>query len=123
MRWLLARDRNDYMRFAPSDARFAAGLLARHGVDVSATQGNSGTVIVAVSLGTPAERLLTRSDAVLALLGQLRSPWPGIAAILRVIPRPLRDLGYRLIARFRYRIWGRLDACPIPTASEQGRFL
>jgi predicted DCC family thiol-disulfide oxidoreductase YuxK len=39
------------------------------------------------------------------------------------LPRPLRDLGYRLVARYRYRIWGRFDTCPIPTAQERERFL
>jgi predicted DCC family thiol-disulfide oxidoreductase YuxK len=67
--------------------------------------------------------MLVRSDAVVALLGELPQPWPSIAAILRWLPRPLRDLGYRLIARWRYRIWGRLESCPIPASEERQRFL
>ena len=123
VRWFLTRDRNDRMRFIPSDAPAAAGLLARHGLTSSAAGGNVGTILVAVFLGTPAERLLVRSAAVLALLAQLPKPWPAIATILARIPRPIRDAGYRLVARFRYRLFGRLDACPIPTAWEQKRFL
>ena len=49
--------------------------------------------------------------------------WTAVATILGWIPRPIRDVGYRLVARFRYRLFGRLDTCPIPTASEQNRFL
>jgi predicted DCC family thiol-disulfide oxidoreductase YuxK len=123
VRWFLVRDRNDRLRFVASDSPKVANLLARHGLDAAMATGNSGTILVATALEAPAERLLIRSDAVIAMLGQLPSPWPTLAAVLRIIPRPLRDLGYRLVARWRYRIWGRLDACPIPTAQERARFL
>jgi predicted DCC family thiol-disulfide oxidoreductase YuxK len=76
-----------------------------------------------LNFGGPAERVLARSEAVLALLAELPRPWPAVAAALGWIPRPLRDLGYRLIARWRYRIWGRLESCPVPTAEERKRFL
>jgi predicted DCC family thiol-disulfide oxidoreductase YuxK len=123
VRWFLTRDRNDRMRFIPSDAPAAAGLLARYGLASSAAEGNVGTILVVVFPDTPSERLLVRSAAVLVLLAQLPKPWPTVATILGWIPRRIRDLGYRLVARFRYRLFGRLDACPIPTAWEQNRFL
>jgi predicted DCC family thiol-disulfide oxidoreductase YuxK len=123
VRWFLTRDRNDRMRFIPSDAPAAAGLLIRHGLTSSAAEGNVGTILVVLFPGTPSERLLVRSAAVLVLLAQLPKPWPNVATILGWTPRRIRDLGYRLVARFRYRLFGRLDACPIPTAWEQNRFL
>ena len=123
VRWFLTRDRNDRMRFIPSDAPAAAGLLARHGLASSAAEGNVGTILVVVFPDTPSERLLVRSAAVLVLLAQLPKPWPTVATILGWIPRRIRDLGYRLVARLRYRLFGRLDACPIPTAWEQNCFL
>jgi predicted DCC family thiol-disulfide oxidoreductase YuxK len=60
---------------------------------------------------------------VVALLLELPRPWPAVAILLRTVPRPLRDLGYRLIARWRYRIWERLESCPVPTPDERARFL
>jgi predicted DCC family thiol-disulfide oxidoreductase YuxK len=123
VRWFLARDRDDRLRFVASDSPKLADLLARHGLNAAIATGNSGTILVAQALETPAETMLIRSDAVLAMLRQLPRPWPAFAALLRIIPRALRDLGYRLVAHWRYRIWGRLDACPIPTAAERARFL
>jgi predicted DCC family thiol-disulfide oxidoreductase YuxK len=123
VRWFLTRDRLDRLRFVPSESPRVAGVLARHGLDAAAATGNSGSILVAQSLDTPSERLLSRSDAVLALLAQLPSPWPTVAGTLRLIPRPLRDLAYRLVARWRYRVWGRLETCPIPTAKERSRFI
>jgi predicted DCC family thiol-disulfide oxidoreductase YuxK len=39
------------------------------------------------------------------------------------MPRPLRDLGYDLVASNRYRIFGKLDACRLPSPEERARFL
>jgi predicted DCC family thiol-disulfide oxidoreductase YuxK len=123
IRWFLVRDRRDRLRFVAYESPKVAGLLARHGLDASAVALDPNTILVALALESPAERLLLRSDAVLALLGELPSPWPTLAAVLGWVSRPLRDLAYRFVARCRYRIWGRLDTCPIPTAAERARFL
>jgi predicted DCC family thiol-disulfide oxidoreductase YuxK len=123
VRWLLTHDQFDRLRFVPSSSPKVAALLTHFGFDAATAVGDSGTILVAQALDTPAERMLTRSDAVVALLRQLPLPWPAVGATLRIIPRPLRDLGYRIVAHYRYRIWGRLDTCPIPTAQERSRFL
>jgi predicted DCC family thiol-disulfide oxidoreductase YuxK len=128
VRWFLTHDRNDHLRFVPSESPKVAAILAHHSIvqtDSGLTSGTlaPSTILVLSDPEGPAERILVRSDAAIAMLRELPSPWPAIAAILRIIPRPLRDLGYRLIAHFRYRIWGRLDTCPIPTPQERIRFL
>lgn len=123
VRWFLRRNRLDRLLFAPSESPKVAGLLARHGIGRASAETGPQTILVVRDAGGPAEQLLARSDAVLALLGQLPSPWPAVGAALGWIPRPLRDLGYRLIARWRYRIWGRLKSCPLPSAEEREKFL
>ena len=122
VRWFLRRDRRDRMRFAASDSPRVGALLARHGLNVSTADGPS-SILVVLGVEGPGERVLARSDAVLALLGELPGPWPVVAGMVRVIPRVLRDIGYRLIARWRYQVWGRLESCPIPTVAERERFL
>jgi predicted DCC family thiol-disulfide oxidoreductase YuxK len=127
VRWLLRRDRGDRLRFVASESPKGSELLARPGLALldPAPGPNTipSTILVVRDLGGPAERILGRSDAVVALLAELPGPWPAVAAALGWIPRPLRDLGYRLVARCRYRIWGRLEKCPIPTPEERKRFL
>ena len=128
VRWLLARDRHDRLRFAPSLSPQVAPLLARHGFTQDASpngpsSSGPGTILVVRAAGTPAETLHTRSAAVAIALAELPRPWPLAARLLRLIPRPVRDLAYRLIARWRYRIWGRLAACPLPTPEQRSRFL
>jgi predicted DCC family thiol-disulfide oxidoreductase YuxK len=123
VRWLIRHDRRDRLRFVAAESAIAAALLARHKINSADAQLDPTTILVVLNFGDPAERVLARSDAAVALLAELSQPWPAVAAVLRWIPRPLRDLGYRLIARWRYRIWGRLENCPIPTADERARFL
>ena len=124
VRWFLVRDRGDRLRFTPSESPSVAELLVRHGFATPrAPAAGPGTILVVRDAGGPSERLFVRSDAVVALLAELPSPWPLTGKLLGAVPRPLRDLGYRLIARWRYRIWGRLESCPVPTVEERGHFL
>jgi predicted DCC family thiol-disulfide oxidoreductase YuxK len=128
VRWFLRRDRRDRLRFVPSESPKVASLLARH--QISERENGLGsptlapsTILVVSNPDTPIEQVHVRSDAAIAMLRQLPRPWPAVATVMSWIPRPLRDLGYRLVARYRYRIWGRLESCPIPTAQERERFL
>ena len=128
VRWFLTRDRNDRLRFVASESPKVAAILAHHGIcqtgqGLTSSTLAPSTILVVRNPEGSAEQVLVRSNAAIAMLRELPRPWPAVAAVLRCIPRPLRDLGYRLIARFRYRIWGRLETCPIPTAQERIRFL
>jgi predicted DCC family thiol-disulfide oxidoreductase YuxK len=123
VRWFMRRDRHDRLRFAASESVNVAALLARHRSTVANAEDGPNTILLVRDFGGSAEVLLVRSNAALAMLRELPQPWPAVAAALRLIPRALRDLGYRLIARWRYRIWGRLESCPLPTAEERKSFL
>ena len=119
VRWLLLRDRRDRLRFVASESEMAAGLLA----DLGFSAAGPETILVVRNAGGKAVQVLARSEAVLALLRELPRPWPWVAAGLRWVPLPLRDSGYRLVARWRYRLWGRLESCPVPTPEQRARFL
>lgn len=69
-----------------------------------------------------AGQVYQRSDAALALAAHFDGAWPLLRA-LRVVPRPLRDAAYDLIARNRFRWFGQREACRLPTPEERGRFL
>ena len=122
VRWLLRWDWRDRLRFAASQSEKAAGLLARH-AEALEPGGTPGTVLVFRNPHEAGEQVLIRFAATLAVLSELPRPWPAVAAALGWIPKFLSDPVYRLVARWRYRIWGRLESCPLPTAGERGRFL
>jgi len=122
VQWLIRRDRQDRLRFIPSHAPAVAYLLAAH-PQPAEPSGAPGSVLVVRRPFSTHPVVLVRSRAVLAALRELRFPWPAISVLLSLVPAFLADPVYRLVARWRYRIWGRLDACPLPTPDQQRRFI
>jgi predicted DCC family thiol-disulfide oxidoreductase YuxK len=66
--------------------------------------------------------LIRDSDAVIHIYRHLGWPWR-MAVILAVIPRQIRDPLYRLIARNRYKLFGRRDECWVPRPEDRERLL
>lgn len=66
--------------------------------------------------------LLVKSSAGLFIASQLGG-WLNIFIIFKILPSSLRDALYMLIARNRYRWFGKKSTCRIPTANERARFL
>jgi len=114
-----SRDRRRRFRFAALQGRTAQTILARHGRDANALD----TVIVVVDPDTPSERLLDSSVAGLYVLAGLHGGWRSLAALLGWLPRRALDVAYRLLAWNRYRLFGRLDACPVPGPEHRERFI
>jgi predicted DCC family thiol-disulfide oxidoreductase YuxK len=63
-----------------------------------------------------------QSDASLQVYRRLGGPWR-LLGLLRLIPRWIRNPAYRVLARNRYRWFGKKDSCRIPTPEERARFL
>lgn len=120
VQFVLRRDHRGAFRFAPLQGAFATQALTRHGL---APAENPRSLALVESPGSPGERLRLRSDAVLAVLTGLGGAWR-LLSLLRVIPRPLRDLVYAVVAGLRYRVFGRLVSCSVPPPSAgSDRFL
>ncbi len=62
-------------------------------------------------------RIHRESDAVIHVVSALGGPWRAMD-LARVIPRALRDAMYRLLARNRYRWFGRRQVCYLPGSEE-----
>jgi predicted DCC family thiol-disulfide oxidoreductase YuxK len=123
VRWFLRRDELDRLRFVASESPKVAELLARHGYAALDLATGPNTILVVRDADGPDERVLIRSDAAAAMLEVLPGPWRGVGRVFSWIPRAVRDFGYLIVARWRYRIWGRLEMCPLPTAEERARFM
>jgi len=64
-----------------------------------------------------------KSSAAVRVLWRLGFGWQLLGTLAWLIPLPLRDLLYDLIARNRYRLFGKHDTCRMPTPAERSRFL
>lgn len=113
VRFLLRFDRAGRYRFAAMQGRHGRALLAAHGLDP-----DDPLSFLLIDVGGAH----TDSDAIVRVLVGLGGPWR-LFALLRVLPRGLRDAGYRALARNRYRWFGRHDRCLLPDPAQQWRFL
>lgn len=123
VQWVLERDlHRRSLRFAPLQGETAAPVIARHGIAPHPERGFESLVFVR-DLGGPGERVLTHSAAALAIGRYLGGRYAALARLGGLVPRLLRDLAYRLVARNRLRFFGTTDACRLPRREERGRFL
>jgi predicted DCC family thiol-disulfide oxidoreductase YuxK len=117
IRWLLVRDPRARLHYASLQGETAAAVRARH----PEFPQDIDTVVLLES-DADGERIHLRADAVFRIVAEIDGPWRRLAW-LRVLPGPLLDWGYRLFARNRYRMFGQLDACPVPSEAERARFV
>lgn len=118
VRLLLRHDKLDKVRYAPLQSPLGREILARFGEH----NFPDGVVLITNAL-TPQERLYRRSDAVAAALQLLGTPWRLLGLALGLLPGPLREWGYGIVARLRYRLFGRYTTCPVPAPNQRNRLL
>lgn len=116
VQFIIQRDPQGYFRFASLQSEYAQALLREHNMSIP-LDGRDDTVAL-IEDG----RIYTHSDAGLRIARRLSGP-VRLAAPLILIPRFIRDAVYRLIARYRYRVFGRQDVCWMPTPELRARFL
>jgi predicted DCC family thiol-disulfide oxidoreductase YuxK len=112
VRFVAARDVDRKFRFTAIQSGYGARLARAFGIDPNDPDTN------AVVHGGVA---YFKSDAVLTVLSDL--PGWGWVRMLRAVPKPLRDAVYSLVARNRYRIFGKYEACFVPDAEMRGRVM
>ncbi len=115
VRFVLAEDRPTAFWFSPLQGRAIAEL-----VDEPTRRTLPDSVVVRLADGT----LQTKSSAAIAILDRLGGTWRVAAMLMRWIPRPLRDLGYDLVAKLRKSLFATPGAaCPILPPALRARFL
>ena len=116
--FLLERDRNDRLRFASLQSSLAESLTLRHGADPK----DLDTVYVVVDHNLPTEHLLSRSDAIIYVLTQLGGIWKTMS-VAKILPKALRNIAYNIVAKNRYRVFGKHDSCMLPDPKHKQKFL
>ena len=112
-RFVLRHDRTGRFRLATMQGAAGSALMRRHGIDPLDPE-----TFIFVEGG----RVRRNSDAALAIVARLDWPWKALSA-LRIVPRALRDAVYRLVARNRYRWFGKREECFVPTPEQAARIL
>jgi predicted DCC family thiol-disulfide oxidoreductase YuxK len=112
VQFILPRDPKRHFQFAPIDGTTAKELFA---------QWNPATVPDSIVLFENG-KFYTRSTAALRVSRKLSGAWPLLYAFV-IIPAPIRDWVYTLIAKNRYKWFGRSESCWMPKPEWKERFL
>jgi predicted DCC family thiol-disulfide oxidoreductase YuxK len=113
VKFIAKRDPHGYFRFGASQSPSAAGILAEHGL---ARDGARSIVLIEDG------QVYLRSTASLRIARHLRFPW-SLARVFLIVPRPLRDGVYRIVAAVRHRLAGTSNACEIPPPEIRERLI
>ncbi|MBR0796618.1 thiol-disulfide oxidoreductase DCC family protein [Bradyrhizobium jicamae] len=112
IRFVITRDSAHIFRFTPIQSDYGTRLAKAFGIDPNDPDTN------AVVHGGVARM---KSDAALTVLSLL--PGWGWTRVLFAVPKPLRDAIYGVIARNRYRIFGKYETCFVPDSEMRARVL
>ena len=115
VQFIIDRDPQEVFRFAPLQSPLGQALLVQFKIDRMSTDS-------VVLIDTRRNRAYTKSTAGLHIAKQLSLPWP-FTVVLFAIPAALRDVFYDWFARYRYRWFGKKDACRLPTPELRARFV
>ena len=118
LQFLLTHDRRAVFVFAPLQSAFGMSTVERFG----GNPDELSTFFVVSNFRTDRARLVGRGQAALFVAGELGWPWKA-AVLFRVIPPAMLDRMYDVIARNRYRLFGRFDRCLIPRPEYRRRFI
>lgn len=135
MDFALARDRRGRLRFAALQGETFAAAAADLDPGASPAGADTGEGAERAEMAKASEGgrmesmvlwdhrgLHRKSDAALGAIASLGGAWR-LAALLRAVPRPLRDFLYDAVARNRYRWFGKRETCRLPGPGERARFL
>lgn len=112
--FIIRRDPRGRFRFAALQSPAGQQLLAACG---AAAPPQADSVLL-----VEGQRCYTGSEAALRIARGLAGGWPLLSAGL-LVPRPPRDWLYAIVARNRFRWFGRRDTCMLPTPAQRERFL
>ena len=107
------RDKKQLFKFAALQSKAAAELLKNSPVDPT----DLDSVVL-----VEGDNVYTESTAVLRISRFFGVPY-NLGYLAMIIPRPVRDFFYKLVAKNRYKMFGKQDACRVPTPELKARFL
>jgi predicted DCC family thiol-disulfide oxidoreductase YuxK len=110
--FIIRHDPDKKFRFAPLQSEIGQELQAKHGI------GDDIDSIVLVEN----DKAYTYSTAGLRVARTMGGIW-AFAYVFIIVPAPIRDFFYRTFAKNRYRLFGRQDACMLPTPDVRDRFM
>ncbi|HXS16322.1 MAG TPA: DCC1-like thiol-disulfide oxidoreductase family protein, partial [Polyangiaceae bacterium] len=115
VQWILVHERTHSLRFAALESPVGQALR-----DATGISRDVDSLIWVEARSDQSVHGRVWSEAILSVLRYVGGPWRALSH-LRIVPRPLRDVAYRLFAHYRLRLVAR--SCLVPSAEQHSRFL
>ncbi len=112
--FIITHDKNDTFRYASLQSAIGKQLIAERGIDSSKLDS--------ILLIEPKKAYYYKSTAVLNIVKKLSGIYP-ILAIFLILPAFFRDWFYDIIAKNRYKWFGKKESCMIPTPELRALFI
>lgn len=113
VQFILKHERSPTLRFSSLQSETGNRLIGEHGIDSVTTDS-----IIYIEKNTA----YIKSDAAIKIASHLKNPW-AIISHTGFIPKVIRDFLYDVIAKNRYRLFGKKDECWLPKPDWKERFL
>ena len=122
--FIIEHDGEGYFKFAPLQSEAGKKLASEHGLFSERVAGEPKDDRIPIDSVVLIEdgKAYTHSSAALRIIRRLGGPWSWLYGLI-ILPAPIRDIFYRLFAKYRYRMFGRKDQCMLPSAEVRARFL
>ncbi|MDX1333530.1 MAG: thiol-disulfide oxidoreductase DCC family protein [Robiginitalea sp.] len=114
VQWIIRRDQKDVFRFASLQSEIGRELTRSRQIDTDRVDS--------IILIDPGVAYYIKSDAALEIARELRG-YRILPGLFGWIPKRIRDGVYDLVARNRYRMFGKKQECMVPTPELKGKFL
>jgi len=114
VRFVMKRDKKDLYRYASLQSDLGQKMTKERNIDTSEVDS---TVLI-----IPDEAYYIKSDAALQISKNLTGLYP-VLNVFSIIPSGIRDFFYDIIARNRYKWFGKKEECQIPSPEERAKFL
>ncbi|MFB1052095.1 thiol-disulfide oxidoreductase DCC family protein [Paraliobacillus sp. JSM ZJ581] len=112
IQFIIKRESHDYFKFASLQGEVGQNLLKKNQLPLDV----DSFVLI------KDDRVFLKSDAALRICRHLKGLWK-LLTILLIIPRPIRNTVYSIVANNRYKFMGKRDSCAIPSPEIRNRFL
>ncbi len=112
--FVIKRDKKDHFRYASLQSEIGQKLIAERNINTSK--------IDSIILIEPGVAYYHKSTAALQIAKRLSGLYP-LFSIFLVLPKFFRDWIYDIVAKNRYKWFGKKDSCMIPTPELKALFI
>ena len=111
--FVIKRDKNNIFKFASLQSNYGTALLTHFHIPLNSFE----TIIL-----YDGKDIYFKSNAIIKILSSLGRQWK-VVLIFKIIPEIIRNFFYDLIAKRRYKLFGKRDSCIIPNPEEKAKFM